>query len=177
MQSIEITGVDFGSNSYDIYLCDITLTYCFLISSSTSIPPSFYFTLPVTFPNPFPPPATTLTFGETDSLIIKLIDTVTGCEKFIPYYCNNDVCFEFFIFLELFEVYWKCVIPSSGNFNDKPYYVLLFNDCTTPLSLGNILWWNISSNRWEITDTLGGGTVVLYNENPDNYPLTTNEYP
>ena len=84
---IEISGVTNGTGPYDVYLCDITLTYCFLISGSTTIPPSVYFELPQTFTNPLPPP-TTITFGDVSSLVIKIVDLGSGCEKFIPYYCS-----------------------------------------------------------------------------------------
>lgn len=89
MQSIEITGAT-GIGPYDVYLCDITLNYCFLISGSTTIPPTVSFVLPKTFTNPLPPP-TNIVFGGTDSLIIKLVDLGSGCEKFIPYYCSSPI--------------------------------------------------------------------------------------
>lgn len=90
MQTIEITGAT-GTGPYDVYLCDITLTYCFLISGATTIPPTVLIELPKTFPNPFPPPSTNITFGGVNSLIIKLVDLGSGCEKFIPYYCSSPI--------------------------------------------------------------------------------------
>lgn len=86
MQIIEITGTT-GTGPYDIYLCDITLTYCFLISGSTSIPPTVTFELPSSLTNPYPPPAT-ISFEGASSVIIKLVDLSDGCEKFILYDCN-----------------------------------------------------------------------------------------
>ncbi len=85
MQTIEITGAT-GTGPYDVYLCDITLTYCFLISGSTTIPPTVSFELPSSLPNPFPPPAN-ISFTGADSVIVKLVDTSSGCEKFIYYGC------------------------------------------------------------------------------------------
>jgi hypothetical protein len=85
MQIIEITGAT-GTGPYDIYLCDITLTYCFLISGSTIIPPTVSFELPSSLPNPFPPPAN-ISFDGAESVIVKLVDTSSGCEKFIYYGC------------------------------------------------------------------------------------------
>jgi hypothetical protein len=87
MQTIEITGAT-GTGPYDVYICDITLTYCFLISGSTTIPPNVYFQLPTTLTNPYPLP-TTITFGDATSVVVKLVDLGTGCEKFIPYFCPS----------------------------------------------------------------------------------------
>ncbi len=86
-QVIEITNVN-GSGTYDVYLCDITLTYCFLISGATSIPPTVSFELPSSLPNPNSPPAT-ITFDGATSVIVKIVDTSTGCEKFMVYDCGE----------------------------------------------------------------------------------------
>lgn len=85
MQSIEITNVT-GSGIYDVYLCDITLTYCYLILPSTPIPPAISFVLPSSLPNPFPPPLN-ISFDGAQSVIVKLIDTLTGCERFEIFSC------------------------------------------------------------------------------------------
>jgi len=84
MQTIEITSAT-GTGPYDIYLCDITLTYCYLISGSTNIPPNYTFTIPYNVINYFPPPAN-LIFEGSQQLIIKLVDSV-GCEFFQVYTC------------------------------------------------------------------------------------------
>ena len=48
MQYIQITGAT-GVGPYNVYLCDITLNNCILISGATSIPPSVNFYLPPIF--------------------------------------------------------------------------------------------------------------------------------
>lgn len=85
MQTIEITGVT-GTGPFKIYICDPTLVYCFEIATTATVPPNIFFSLPYTFSNPFPPPIN-ITFGETSSLVIKIVDQSNGCSKFIPYYC------------------------------------------------------------------------------------------
>lgn len=70
MQEINITGAT-GTGPYDIYICDLTLTFCDLVSSNETLPYSF------------------LTYGiyeNATSVIIKLIDSL-GCEIFHPYSC------------------------------------------------------------------------------------------
>lgn len=86
MQTIEITGAT-GTGPYDVYICDITNTYCFQIATSVPIP-TVYFQLPATFTNPLPGPST-ITFGPVSSLIIKIVDLSSGCETFTPYYCPS----------------------------------------------------------------------------------------
>lgn len=75
MQTIEITNVT-GSGVYDIYVCDLTLTYCQTIATSVSIPPNYTFVL-------------TGVLSGVSSIIVKIVDVNTGCEKFIPYYCPS----------------------------------------------------------------------------------------
>lgn len=87
MQTIEVTGAT-GIGPYDVYICDITLTNCFLISGATSIPPTVYFDTSTSLPNPSPPPIL-INFGYTSSVVIKIVDLSTGCEKFIPYQCPS----------------------------------------------------------------------------------------
>lgn len=72
MTEIQITGAT-GTPPYSIYVCDQTLSYCYLITGSTTIPPTFTF-------NPPPP------LDGVDSLIVKLIDS-SGCEYFEPFSC------------------------------------------------------------------------------------------
>jgi hypothetical protein len=69
---ITISGVS-GTSPYDVYVCDVTNTYCFLISGGTTIPPSF------TFEPVYP-------LNNVDSLLVKLIDS-NNCEIFNYYEC------------------------------------------------------------------------------------------
>ena len=74
MYGIEITGVT-GTPPYDIYVCDITLTFCVLVGSGIAIPPNFTYTL--SFP-----------FDSANPVIIKVIDS-NGCEYFQTYACPS----------------------------------------------------------------------------------------
>ena len=69
---ITISGVT-GTSPYDVYVCDVTNTYCFLVSGGTTIPPSF------TFKPVYP-------LNNVDSLLVKLIDS-NNCEIFNYYEC------------------------------------------------------------------------------------------
>jgi hypothetical protein len=69
---ISITGVT-GTPPYSITVCDTTLVYCYLITGSTTIPPTFTFDVP--------PP-----LDVADSVIVKVTDS-NGCEIFLPYSC------------------------------------------------------------------------------------------
>ena len=73
MQTIEITGTT-GMGPYDIYLCDTTLSYCYLVTGSTNIPPSYTFEL-------------TPLFAGSSAVIVKIVDTSSGCEDFNIYTC------------------------------------------------------------------------------------------
>jgi hypothetical protein len=42
---IQISSIS-GNSPYDIYVCDITLTYCYLVSSATTIPPTYTVAIP-----------------------------------------------------------------------------------------------------------------------------------
>lgn len=72
MITIEITGAT-GTGPYDIYVCDITLTYCYLVSSATTIPPTYTVTIPVPLDG-------------VSQVIVKLIDSL-GCEIIQQYTC------------------------------------------------------------------------------------------
>jgi len=63
-----------GTPTYDIYVCDITNTYCYLVSGGTTIPPAYSFIVP--------PP-----LDNVESLLIKIVDS-NGCEKFILVQCD-----------------------------------------------------------------------------------------
>jgi hypothetical protein len=71
---IQLTSVS-GLSPYDIYVCDITDTYCFLVYSATTIPPLFSFIVP--------PPLDNVT-----SLLLKMVD-MNGCENFILLSCGT----------------------------------------------------------------------------------------
>jgi hypothetical protein len=70
--TIEITGVT-GTPPYSISVCDSTYTYCYLVTGSTTIPPTFTFDVPAPLDG-------------VNNLIVKIIDS-TGCEYFEPYSC------------------------------------------------------------------------------------------
>ena len=72
MNTIEITGAT-GTPPYSVYVCDTTLTYCYVVTGSTTIPPTFIFDVP--------PP-----LDVVSSLIVKVIDA-NGCETFELYSC------------------------------------------------------------------------------------------
>ena len=75
MELVEITSFS-GVGPYNVYACDITLSYCQLIYTSVTIPPTLSFTL-------------TGALEGSSSVIIKVVDTSSGCQKFIPYYCPS----------------------------------------------------------------------------------------
>jgi len=60
-----------GVAPYDVYVCDITNTFCYLVATGVSLPYQFN----------VPPP-----LDNTNDLIIKIIDS-NGCEYFEPYSC------------------------------------------------------------------------------------------
>ena len=74
-RQIQITAIT-GTPTYDIYVCDITNTYCFSVSASTTITPIQIFNVP--------PP-----LDNVDYLLLKIIDS-NGCEKFIYLECTLD---------------------------------------------------------------------------------------
>lgn len=75
MHTIEITGST-GVSPYTIYVCDITNTYCYLVTGSTSIPPSFLFNVP----SPL---------SDVSSILVKIIDS-NGCEDFKVFTCPTE---------------------------------------------------------------------------------------
>jgi hypothetical protein len=91
---IQINSIS-GTPPYDIYVCDITLTSCFLVSGSTVITPPLQFAVPSPLSN-------------VTSLILKIIDSL-GCEKFIlltcgEFYGKQFEDFEVFMFQD-FDIY------------------------------------------------------------------------
>ena len=71
MQIIDITSLS-GTSPYDIYVCDVTLTYCFLVLTGVS-------TVPQSVELP------TFLSG-TRNIVIKIVDSV-GCEFFTTVSC------------------------------------------------------------------------------------------
>jgi hypothetical protein len=67
-----IITVNVGTPPYDVYVCDVTNTYCYLVSGNT------YFT---TYAFEVPPP-----LNNVESLLLKLIDA-NNCERFILVNC------------------------------------------------------------------------------------------
>jgi hypothetical protein len=65
-----------GTTPFDVYVCDITNTYCYFVSGITTVVPSFVFTIP--------PP-----LNDVDALLLKIVDT-TGCERFAYYSCDTN---------------------------------------------------------------------------------------
>jgi len=78
ISNITIFNFGGGNSPYDIYACDITNTYCYLISGST--------TFPITFNLPIP-------LNGVDEFMVKVIDT-NGCERFKILSCltDSDTC-------------------------------------------------------------------------------------
>lgn len=74
-QQIQISAAT-GTPPYDVYICDITLSTCYLISGGTTIPPTVEYTLTGLFENATP-------------IIIKMIDS-QGCEFFNVYNCPTS---------------------------------------------------------------------------------------
>jgi hypothetical protein len=79
-----------GTSPYDVYVCDITNTYCYLAISGTNL-------TTYVFDVPYP-------LNNVEQLLLKIIDS-NGCEKFIFMDCNtlviNEKMFEdgtFFLF-------------------------------------------------------------------------------
>ena len=60
-----------GTSPFDVYVCDITNTYCFFVSGITTS--SFTFTVPTPL-------------NGVEELLLKVVDS-TGCEKFTYYSC------------------------------------------------------------------------------------------
>lgn len=65
-----------GTPPYTIYVCDITNTYCYFVSSGITISPSYTFLVP--------PP-----LDVVESFLIKLIDS-NGCERLVLLTCPID---------------------------------------------------------------------------------------
>lgn len=79
-RQIQIASIS-GTPPYDVYVCDVTNTYCFFVSGITTTPPSFTFIVP--------PP-----LEDVDSLLLKIID-INGCEKFILLMCDGETIKQF----------------------------------------------------------------------------------
>jgi hypothetical protein len=69
-QSIDIL-TSTGVAPYDVYVCDVSNTFCFLVDTGVTLPYQFF----------APPP-----LNNVSQLIVKLIDSL-GCEFFEPFQC------------------------------------------------------------------------------------------
>lgn len=92
--------------------------------------------------------------------------------------CNNcddcpPICITFTVGGERLQPY-SCAVEQAGIHNDKPYYQLYEPGCTQLADL--FVWWNITTNRWEYTTSIGSTAVFCYNVNPGLYPISTNSY-
>lgn len=67
---VQITSVT-GTSPYDVYVCDITNTFCYVVTTNVTIPYNFYVPAPL---------------DDVSQLIVKLVDSL-GCEIFEPYQC------------------------------------------------------------------------------------------
>jgi len=83
---IQITSIS-GTPPYDIYVCDQTITYCYLVSGSTFITPPLTFIVP--------PP-----LDSTTPIILKVVDS-NNCELIYLLSCGEIYVKEF----EGFEVF------------------------------------------------------------------------
>jgi hypothetical protein len=72
----------------------------------------------------------------------------------------------------------QCTTEKSGFHSGKPYYQLLYDDCTTPFPWGYYVWWNNTLNQWNITTSVGDdSSIKMYNNNPGEYPVSNVTYP
>jgi hypothetical protein len=72
--SIQINSIS-GNPPYDIYVCDQTISYCYLVTGSTLIPTPYLFDVP----SPL---------DSTTPIILKLVDSL-GCEKIFLLSCSE----------------------------------------------------------------------------------------
>lgn len=68
---------------------------------------------------------------------------------------------------------WCCNTVTAGNFNSRPYYLLLNNDCSTPT--GTVVFWDDTVNRWEHRD-INTFTLLEHLNNPSIYPESNITY-
>lgn len=92
--------------------------------------------------------------------------------------CNNcddcpPICIIFTIGGEILQPY-SCATEQAGVYNNKPYYQLYTLGCTELANL--FVWWNVITNRWELTQSIGSTQVFSYNVNPGLHPISTNSY-
>ena len=69
-QFVDIT-TSTGVAPYDVYVCDITYTFCYVVATGVTLPYQFYVPAPL---------------DNVSQLIVKLVDS-TGCVFFEPYQC------------------------------------------------------------------------------------------
>jgi len=72
-KQITITSVS-GSSPFDVYACDITVTYCYLVANFISVPPTLTLSIPPPLEN-------------TNDIVIKVIDSL-GCSELITFFCS-----------------------------------------------------------------------------------------
>jgi hypothetical protein len=103
MQLVDISSVGGGIGPYEIYVCDPAFVYCEYVDLVGTFPYSFTLTPPL---------------EGAPAVIVKFIDTSTGCEKFKYQICESVKCsilteIEFPIKTEdgLFLVTEDCTIP------------------------------------------------------------------
>jgi hypothetical protein len=101
------------------------------------------------------------------------LSSLGDCVNCQLYNYSDPVCF-YFLAEAVGDGSWNCTLTNSGIYNNKPYYIILSDDCTTPLS--GFIWWSEIQNRWEFTTVLGGSLLFSYNNNPNNYPVSNSTY-
>ena len=118
---------------------------------------------------PIPTRTPTSTPTPTVTVTRTPLPTRTPTPTSIP----SEMCFT--LITEAVGSEWSCTILSSGSYNGKYYYEILFDDCLTPIGF---VWWNNISNQWEYTDVLGDNTgdFYAYNQNPGNLPISNGTY-
>lgn len=114
---------------------------------------------------------------------------LTECDIYIGNHCISNSCVAitptptptpstppilcFTIENEFIGIPYDCSLTYVGFINGKPYYVVLFSDCST--TTNTFVYWNNISNRWEHID--GSFTLFSHNNNPGYYPESNLTYP
>lgn len=63
-----------GNSPFEVYACDITVTYCYLVTNFVSVPPTLTLSIPPPLEN-------------TNDIVIKVIDSL-GCSELITFFCS-----------------------------------------------------------------------------------------
>ena len=141
---------------FEILLCDSLLSPVSSTPTNTPTPTITPTITPTLGLSPTPTPTKTPT----------LTPTKTPTATVAPIMCFNMVN------QNIANGNYSCSLSPSGILNGKPYYGILFSDCST--STNSIVVWNPTTNRWEHISS--GGAVIAYNFNPDYYPYTDGTY-